>query len=56
MSFTFARDVTALFYDKVPKDCLLCGYDTGSSGIAWTKAMWDAHPGAVHIDQEFGLV
>ncbi len=52
MSVTFAYDVTALFYDKVPQGRLLCGYDTGSSGIAWTPRMWAAHPGAVHIDQD----
>lgn len=52
MSFTFARDVTALFYSQVPKDRLLAGYDTGSGGIAWTPAMWKANPGAVHVDQD----
>lgn len=51
MSVTFCYDVTALFYSKVPQGRLLCGYDTGSSGIAWTPAMWAAHAGAVHIDQ-----
>lgn len=52
MSFTFAYDVTALFYSQVPKNRLLAGYDTGSGGIAWTPEMWKAHPAAVHIDQD----
>lgn len=51
MSTTFAYDVTALFYPKRPQGFQLCGYDTGSSGIAWTPAMWKANPGAVHVDQ-----
>lgn len=54
MSVTFARDVTSLFYSEVPKDRLLCGYDTGSSTVRWTHAMWLAHPDAVHIDQDSG--
>jgi hypothetical protein len=52
LSFTFAYDVTGLFFSQVPQGYQLCGYDTGSGGIAWTPAMWAAHPGAVHIDQE----
>jgi hypothetical protein len=28
------------------------GYATGSPWIAWTAADWDAHPGAVRIDQD----
>ncbi len=51
MSFTFAYDVTAANFRAVPQGFQLCGYDTGSGGIAWTPAMWAAHPGAVHIDQ-----
>lgn len=54
MSVTFARDVTSLFYSEVPKDRLLCGYDTGSSTVRWTHAMWLANPDAVHIDQDSG--
>jgi hypothetical protein len=50
MSFTFAFDVTAANYGSAPRGVQLAGYDTGP-GIAWTRAMWDAHPGAVHIDQ-----
>jgi len=52
MSFTLALDVTARFFSQVPQGYQLCGYDTGSDGIAWTPAMWAAHPGAVHIDQD----
>lgn len=51
MSFTFAYDVTGLFFSRAPQGFQLCGYDTGSDGVAWTPAMWAAHPGAVHIDQ-----
>ena len=29
----------------------VAGYVTGSSGIAWTSTDWNAHPGAVRIDQ-----
>lgn len=28
------------------------GYATGSPWIAWTEADWDAHPGAVRVDQD----
>jgi hypothetical protein len=52
MSFTFAFDVTGLFFSTVPQGYQLAGYDTGSNGVAWTPAMWAAHPGAVHIDQD----
>lgn len=51
MSFTLAYDVTAGNFPHAPQGAQLCGYDTGSGGIAWTAAMWAAHPGAVHIDQ-----
>lgn len=51
MSFTFAYDVTGLFFSQVPQGFQLCGYDTGESGVPWTAGMWEAHPGAVHIDQ-----
>lgn len=51
MGFVFAYDVTAQFYSKAPQGTQLCGYDTGSGGVAWTPQMWAAHPGAVHIDQ-----
>ena len=30
------------------------GYTTGTSDIRWTAADWDAHPGAVRIDQDAG--
>jgi hypothetical protein len=55
MSFTFAFDVTAPFFSQVPQGYQLAGYDTGD-GVAWTPAMWAAHPGAVHIDQDPGAV
>jgi hypothetical protein len=51
MSFTLVYDVTAANYPQVPRGVQLAGYDTGP-GVAWTQAMWDANPGAVHIDQE----
>jgi hypothetical protein len=52
MSFTLAYDVTGAFYGTQPAGHQLCGYLTGSDGIAWTPAMWAAHPGAVRIDQD----
>jgi hypothetical protein len=51
MSVTFAYDVPGFNYGQAPQGFQLCGYDTGSGGVAWTPAMWAAHPGAVHIDQ-----
>jgi hypothetical protein len=51
VSFTFAYDVPGFNYAQAPQGFQLCGYDTGSGGVAWTPAMWAAHPGAVHIDQ-----
>jgi hypothetical protein len=50
MSITIGFDVTAANYASAPKGFQLAGYDTGP-GVAWTPAMWAAHPGAVHIDQ-----
>lgn len=32
----------------------VCGYTTGSPAIRWTNADFNAHPGAVRIDQDFG--
>jgi hypothetical protein len=52
MSFTFAFDVPGFNFSQAPQGAQLCGYDTGSGGIAWTPEMWAAHPGAVHIDQD----
>ena len=51
MSFTFAFDVPGFNFSRAPQGAQLCGYDTGSGGVAWTADMWRAHPGAVHIDQ-----
>ena len=51
MSITVGFDVTGANYASAPKGFQLAGYDTGSDGVAWTAAMWRAHPGAVHIDQ-----
>ena len=56
MSFTLAYDVTGDNYSQAPQGFQLAGYDTGSGGIAWTPAMWAAHPGAVHIDQDPGAL
>lgn len=56
MSFTLAYDVTARFFSQVPQGFQLAGYDTGSNGVPWTAAMWKAHPGAVHIDQDPGAL
>ena len=52
MSFTFAFDVPGFNFAQAPQGAQLCGYDTGSGGVAWTAEMWNAHPGAVHIDQD----
>jgi hypothetical protein len=55
MSFVLAYDVPGFNFSRAPQGAQLCGYDTGSGGVAWTPAMWAAHPGAVHIDQSPGL-
>jgi hypothetical protein len=52
MSFTFAFDAIADDYEYLPADYQAAGYDTGGPGVAWTQEMWDAHPGAVHVDQD----
>jgi hypothetical protein len=52
VSIVFACDVTAANYGRQPAGLQLAGYSTGGSGIAWTAAMWAAHPGAVRIDQD----
>jgi hypothetical protein len=48
-----------LVYDAIagnighlPKGQQAAGYTTGSGGIAWSAADWNAHPGAVRIDQD----
>jgi hypothetical protein len=56
MSTTVVLDCTGSNLGKfaLPAGALLAGYDTGSSGIAWTKAQYAAHPGTVRIDQDAG--
>lgn len=51
MSIVFAFDAIADDYGYLPAGYQVAGYDTGGPGYAWTPAMWAAHPGAVHIDQ-----
>lgn len=51
MSVTFAFDVPGFNFSQAPQGFQLCGYDTGSGGVAWMPSMWAAHPGSVHIDQ-----
>jgi hypothetical protein len=54
VSTTVVLDCTGSNLGKfaLPAGALLAGYDTGSSGIAWTKAQYAAHPGTVRIDQD----
>jgi hypothetical protein len=56
MSTTVVLDCTGsnLGKFKLPAGALYAGYDTGSSGIAWSRAQYAAHPGTVHIDQDAG--
>lgn len=56
MSTTVVLDCTGsnLASVRLPAGALFAGYDTGSSGIAWTKAQYAAHPGAIRIDQDAG--
>jgi hypothetical protein len=49
---TLAVDATHNNASAIPRGMQAAGYDTGSSGIAWTAADYAAHPGAVHIDQD----
>lgn len=54
MSTTVVLDCTGSNLGKftLPAGALYAGYDTGSSGIAWSKAQYAAHPGTIHIDQD----
>lgn len=54
MGTTVVLDCTGSNLGKfqLPAGALYAGYDTGSSGIAWTPAQYAAHPGTVHIDQD----
>jgi hypothetical protein len=56
VSTTVVLDCTGSNLGKftLPAGALYAGYDTGSSGIAWTKAQYAAHPGTVRIDQDAG--
>lgn len=56
MSFVFAFDAIAADYANLPAGYQVAGYDTGGPGIAWTAAMWKAHPGAVHVAQDPGAL
>lgn len=51
MSITPGFDVTGANLGKQPAG-QLAGYDTGSAGIAWSAAQFEANPGTVHIDQD----
>jgi hypothetical protein len=48
---------TVLVYDAIGSNVghlpaeEAAGYVTGSSGVPWTQADWDAHPNAIRIDQ-----
>lgn len=45
-------DCTGVNEPLAPHGAQLAGYDTGSGGIPWTKNQYNAHPGAIHIDQD----
>src|SRR5689334_21874261 len=49
---TAAHDATHQFIGHLPGG-QAAGYTTGTADIRWTNADWDAHPGAVRIDQDF---
>lgn len=51
---TLAVDATHSNVGAIPRGMQAAGYTTGSGGIAWTSADWNAHPGAVRIDQDAG--
>lgn len=53
MSVTIVYDCTGnnLGSFPIPHGVLMAGYMTGSGGVPWTQAEFDAYPGAIHIDQ-----
>ena len=51
MSTVVVCDATHANIGHLPHG-MAAGYTTGSHGIAWTAADWQAHPGAVRIDQD----
>lgn len=50
-TWTIGYDYTGADYPHAPAGPVVAGYVTGSGGVPWTQAMWDAHPDAVRIDQ-----
>jgi hypothetical protein len=54
-AYVYAQDATSPNESHIPASVLAAGYDTGSSGIAWTPAQFAArklpYP-AIHIDQD----
>jgi peptidoglycan hydrolase-like protein with peptidoglycan-binding domain len=51
MSVVLCYDAIAANIGHLPRGHQAAGYATGSEGYAWTTADWNAHPGAVRIDQ-----
>ncbi len=53
MSITVVYDCTGdnLGSFPIPPGVLMAGYMTGSGGVPWTREQFNAHPGAIHIDQ-----
>lgn len=49
-----AFDATHDNIGTLPAGKQAAGYATGSASIIWTPADWQAHPGAVRIDQDAG--
>lgn len=51
MSITIGYDATHANVSSLPRGAQVAGYVTGSPDIVWTAADWNAHPGALRIDQ-----
>jgi hypothetical protein len=51
MAFILAQDATHENIAHLPAGHQAAGYTTGTPPIQWTAADWEAHPGAVRIDQ-----
>ena len=47
-----AYDAIRVNAGSIPHGAQAAGYSTGSGVVPWTQADWDAHPGAVRIDQD----
>jgi hypothetical protein len=53
-AITAATDAPGFNFSALAKGTQVCGYTTGSGGVAWIPSQWAEFPGAVRICQDTG--